>query len=99
MKTLSGGRIGIAAQALGIASGAYELALAYSKQRKAFGTEICNHQAIAFKLADMATDIEAARHMVMKAAWEKDQGVAYDTSSAMAKLFASRIAMEHTSYL
>ena len=96
MKTLSGGRIGIAAQALGIASGAYELALAYSKQRKAFGTEICNHQAIAFKLADMATDIEAARHMVMKAAWEKDQGVAYDTSSAMAKLFASRIAMEHT---
>ncbi len=96
MKTLSGGRIGIAAQALGIASGAYELALAYSKQRKAFGTEICNHQAIAFKLADMATDIEAARHMVMKAAWEKDQGIAYDTSSAMAKLFASKIAMEHT---
>tara|TARA_B110000090_G_scaffold11125_1_gene11264 strand:+ start:2461 stop:3603 length:1143 start_codon:yes stop_codon:yes gene_type:complete len=96
MKTLSGGRIGIAAQALGIASGAYELALAYSKQRKAFGTEICNHQAIAFKLADMATDIEAARHMVMKAAWEKDQGVSYDTSSAMAKLFASRIAMEHS---
>ena len=96
MKTLSGGRIGIAAQALGIASGAYELALAYSKQRKAFGTEICNHQAIAFKLADMATDIEAARHMVMKAAWKKDQGIAYDTSSAMAKLFASKIAMEHT---
>ena len=96
MKTLSGGRIGIAAQALGIASGAYELALAYSKQRKAFGTEIYNHQAIAFKLADMATDIEAARHMVMKAAWEKDQGIAYDTSSAMAKLFASKIAMEHT---
>ena len=96
MKTLSGGRIGIAAQALGIASGAYELALAYSKQRKAFGTEICIHQAIAFKLAHMATDIEAARHMVMKAAWDKDQGVSYDTSSAMAKLFASRIAMEHT---
>jgi len=96
MKTLSGGRIGIAAQALGIASGAYELALAYSKQRKAFGTEIYNHQAIAFKLADMATDIEAARHMVMKAAWDKDQGASYDTSSAMAKLFASRIAMEHT---
>jgi len=96
MKTLSGGRIGIAAQALGIASGAYELALAYSKQRKAFGTEICNHQAIAFKLADMATDIEAARHMVMKAAWEKDQGLSYDTSSAMAKLFASKVAMEHT---
>ena len=96
MKTLSGGRIGIAAQALGIASGAYELALNYSKQRKAFGTQICNHQAIAFKLADMATDIEAARHMVMKAAWEKDQGTNYDTSSAMAKLFASRIAMKHT---
>ena len=96
MKTLSGGRIGIAAQALGIASGAYELALAYSKQRKAFGTEICNHQAIAFKLADMATDIEAARHMVMKAAWEKDRGVSYDSSSAMAKLFASKVAMEHT---
>lgn len=96
MKTLSGGRIGIAAQALGIASGAYELALDYSKQRKAFGTQICNHQAIAFKLAKMATDIEAARHMVMKAAWEKDQGINYDTSSAMAKLFASRIAMEHT---
>ena len=96
MKTLSGGRIGIAAQALGIASGAYELALQYSKQRKAFGTQICNHQAIAFKLAEMATDIEAARHMVMKAAWEKDQGVNYDTSSAMAKLFASRIAMKHT---
>lgn len=96
MKTLSGGRIGIAAQALGIASGAYELALQYSKQRKAFGTQICNHQAIAFKLAEMATDIEAARHMVMKAAWEKDQRVNYDTSSAMAKLFASRIAMEHT---
>ena len=96
MKTLSGGRIGIASQALGIASGAYELALAYSKQRKAFGTEICNHQAIAFKLADMATDIEAERHMVMKAAWEKVQGVSYDTSSAMAKLFASRVAMEHT---
>ena len=96
MKTLSGGRIGIAAQALGIASGAYELALQYSKQRKAFGTQICNHQAIAFKLAEMATDIEAARHMVMKAAWEKDQGINYDTSSAMAKLFASRIAMKHT---
>lgn len=96
MKTLSGGRIGIAAQALGIASGAFELALKYSKERKAFGTEICNHQAIAFKLADMATDIEAARHLVMKAAWEKDQGKNYDYSSAMAKLHASKIAMEHT---
>ena len=96
MKTLSGGRIGIASQALGIASGAYELALKYSKERKAFGTEICNHQAIAFKLADMATDIEAARQLVMKAAWEKDQGKNYDYSSAMAKLYASKVAMEHT---
>jgi alkylation response protein AidB-like acyl-CoA dehydrogenase len=96
MKTLAGGRIGIAAQALGIASGAYELALKYSKERKAFGTEICNHQAIAFKLADMATDIEAARMLVMKAAWDKDQGNNYDTSSAMAKLYASQVAMEHT---
>jgi len=96
MKTLSGGRIGIAAQALGIASGAYELALKYSKERKAFGTEICNHQAIAFKLADMYTDIAAARMLVMKAAWDKDQGNNYDMSSAMAKLYASKVAMEHT---
>jgi len=96
MKTLSGGRIGIAAQALGIAQGAYELALKYSKERKAFGTEICNHQAIAFKLADMYTDIEAARMLVLKSAWEKDQGKNYDTSSAVAKLYASKIAMEHT---
>ena len=96
MKTLSGGRIGIAAQALGIVSGAFELALKYSKERKAFGTEICNHQAIAFKLADMATDIEAARHLVMKAAWDKDQGNNYDYSSAMAKLYASKVAMKHT---
>ena len=96
MKTLSGGRIGIAAQALGIASGAYELALKYSKERKAFGTEICNHQAIAFKLADMATEIEAARLLVMKAAFDKDQGTNYDTSSAMAKLYASKVAMEQT---
>jgi alkylation response protein AidB-like acyl-CoA dehydrogenase len=96
MKTLSGGRIGIAAQALGIASGAYELALKYSKERKAFGTEICNHQAIAFKLADMATDIEAARLLVMKAAYIKDQKENYDMASAMAKLYASKVAMEHT---
>lgn len=96
MKTLSGGRIGIAAQALGIASGAYELALKYSKERKAFGTEICNHQAIAFKLADMYTEIEAARMLVMKAAWLKDQGSNYDMASAMAKLYASKVAMEHT---
>ncbi len=96
MKTLSGGRIGIAAQALGIAGGAYELALKYSKERKAFGTEICNHQAIAFKLADMYTEIEAARHLVMKSAWEKDQGMNFDLSSATAKLYASKVAMEHT---
>ena len=96
MKTLSGGRIGIAAQALGIASGAYELALKYSKERKAFGTEICNHQAIAFKLADMFTEITAARHLVMKAAWDKDEGINYDMSSAMAKLYASKVAMEQT---
>ncbi|MCB0457139.1 MAG: acyl-CoA dehydrogenase family protein [Flavobacteriaceae bacterium] len=96
MKTLSGGRIGIAAQALGIASGAYELARDYSKIRKAFGTEICNHQAIAFKLADMLTKIEAARHLVMKAAWDKDQGNNYDMSSAIAKLYASQTAMEVT---
>ncbi|MDO6813989.1 acyl-CoA dehydrogenase [Tenacibaculum soleae] len=96
MKTLSGGRIGIAAQALGIASGAYELALKYSKERKAFGTEICNHQAIAFKLADMYTEIEAARMLVMKAAWDKDQGNSFDMSGAMAKLYASKVAMEQT---
>lgn len=94
MKTLSGGRIGIAAQALGIAAGAYELALEYSKVRKAFGTEICNHQAIAFKLADMHTSIEAARHLVMKAAWDKDNGGDYDLSGAMAKLYASKVAMD-----
>lgn len=96
MKTLSGGRIGIAAQALGIASGAYELALKYSKERKAFGKEIANHQAIAFKLADMYTEIEAARLLVMRAAYDKDQGNNYDTSSAVAKLYASKVAMEQT---
>ena len=96
MKTLSGGRIGIAAQALGIAAGAYELSLKYSKKRKAFGKEISNHQAIAFKLADMATDIEAARLLVYKSAFDKDQGRSYDTSSAMAKLYASKVAMQHT---
>jgi alkylation response protein AidB-like acyl-CoA dehydrogenase len=93
MKVLSGGRIGIAAQALGIASGAYELALKYSKERKAFGKTISEHQAIAFKLADMATRIEAARHLVMKAAWLKDQGKNFDKESAMAKLYASEVAM------
>ncbi len=96
MKTLSGGRIGIAAQALGIASGAYELAREYSKVRKAFGTEICNHQAIAFKLADMHTSITAARHLIMKAAWDKDNGNNYDMSGAMAKLYASQVAMDVT---
>ena len=96
MKTLSGGRIGIAAQALGIAAGAYERSLKYSKERKAFGKEISKHQAIAFKLADMATDIEAARLLVYKSALDKDQGRSYDTSSAMAKLYASKVAMQHT---
>jgi len=94
MKVLSGGRIGIAAQALGIASGAYELSLKYSKERKAFGTEIKNHQAIAFKLADMATEIEAARLLCLKAAWMKDQHMNYDRASSMAKLFASEVAMK-----
>jgi alkylation response protein AidB-like acyl-CoA dehydrogenase len=96
MKTLSGGRIGIASQALGIASGAYELALAYSKERKAFGKEIYKHQAIAFKLADMATEIEAARLLVHKSACDKDAGRNYDISGAMAKLYASKVAMDTT---
>jgi alkylation response protein AidB-like acyl-CoA dehydrogenase len=96
MKVLSGGRIGIAAQALGIAAGAFELATAYSKERKAFGKEIYKHQAIAFKLADMATEIEAARMLVYKSAIDKDQGRNYDQSSAMAKLYASKVAMEQT---
>ena len=94
MKTLAGGRIGIAAQALGIAAGAYELSLEYSKQRKAFGKEISKHQAIQFKLADMATEIEAARLLVYKSAWLKDEGLDYGTASAMAKLYASKVAME-----
>lgn len=93
MKTLAGGRIGIASQALGIAAGAYELAREYSKTRKAFGTEIMNHQAIAFKLADMATKIEAARLLCLKAAWEKDTNQDYTVSSSMAKVFASETAM------
>jgi alkylation response protein AidB-like acyl-CoA dehydrogenase len=94
MKTLTGGRIGIASQALGIASGAYELALAYSKERKAFGKTISEHQAIQFKLADMATEIDAARLLCLKAAWLKDQQKDYALASSMAKLFASRVAME-----
>ncbi|WP_336514062.1 acyl-CoA dehydrogenase family protein [Pollutibacter soli] len=93
MKTLAGGRIGIASQALGIASGAYELALAYSKERKAFGKEISQHQIIQFKLADMATRIEAARLLCLRAAWEKDQHLDYSLSSSMAKVYASETAM------
>lgn len=96
MKTLNGGRIGIAAQALGIASGAYELAVAYAKERAAFGKPIINHQAVAFKLADMATEIEAARLLILQAAYLKDQGLDYSTASAMAKLYASEVAMRHT---
>jgi len=96
MKVLSGGRIGIAAQALGIAAGAYELSLKYSKEREAFGKPISKHQAIAFKLADMATDIEAAKLLVYRAAWMKDQHMNYDVASSMAKVFASETAMKHT---
>ncbi len=96
MQTLDGGRIGIAAQALGIAAGAYERALAYSKVRKAFGRPISEHQAIAFKLADMATEIEAARLLVYRAAWLKDQGLPYGPAAAMAKMYASDVAMRHT---
>lgn len=93
MKTLAGGRIGIASQALGIAGGAYELALKYSKERKAFGKEIMHHQAIQFKLADMATRVECARLLCLKAAWEKDQHLDYTLSSSMAKVYASEAAM------
>tara|TARA_B100000780_G_C21114757_1_gene450911 strand:- start:326 stop:1465 length:1140 start_codon:yes stop_codon:yes gene_type:complete len=96
MKTLSGGRIGIAAQALGIASGALELALQYSKERKSFGKPICEHQAIAFKLADMATEIEAARLLCLRAAWHKDSGIDFTESGAMAKLFSAEKAMHIT---
>jgi alkylation response protein AidB-like acyl-CoA dehydrogenase len=96
MKVLTGGRIGIAAQAVGIAAGAYELAVAYSHERAAFGKPINQHQAIAFKLADMATDIDAARMMVHRAAWMKDEHMDYTMSAAMAKVFASEVAMKHT---
>ena len=96
METLAGGRIGIAAQALGISSGAYELSLQYSKQRKSFGKEISKHQAIAFKLADMATDIEISRLLCLKSAWEKDQGKNYDLSSSKAKLYCADAAMRIT---
>lgn len=96
MQTLEGGRIGIAAQALGIASGAYELALQYSKERKTFGKPIADHQAIQFKLADMATQIEAARLLCLKAAWLKDNHQPYGRAGAIAKLFASETAMQVT---
>ncbi|RKD17015.1 acyl-CoA dehydrogenase [Pelobium manganitolerans] len=96
METLDGGRIGIAAQALGIAAGAFEMSTAYAKQRKTFGKAISEHQAIAFKLADMATEIEAARWLVLHAAWLKDQNLPYAKASAMAKLFASEVAMKTT---
>ncbi|HEU4495937.1 MAG TPA: acyl-CoA dehydrogenase family protein [Flavobacterium sp.] len=96
MAVLNGGRIGIASQALGIAAGAYELALKYSKERKAFGKEISKHQAIAFKLADMATQISAAEMLCLKAAYEKDCGQDISQSGAMAKLFASQTAMDTT---
>ena len=96
MKTLDGGRIGIASQALGLASGAMERSIQYSKERKAFGTEICNHQAIAFKLADMAVKIENARNLCLKSAWLKDNNMPYGIMSAMAKQYAADIAMEVT---
>jgi alkylation response protein AidB-like acyl-CoA dehydrogenase len=96
MSTLEGGRIGIASQALGIASGAHELAVQYAKERKAFGKTIADLQAIQFKLADMATEIEAARLLCLKAAWLKDHGQPYAQASSMAKLFASEVAMRTT---
>lgn len=96
MKILAGGRIGIAAQALGIAGGAYELSVNYAKEREAFGKPIADHQAVAFKLADMATDIEAAKMIVYRAAWLKDAGQDYNQAGAMAKLYASSVAMKHT---
>jgi alkylation response protein AidB-like acyl-CoA dehydrogenase len=96
MKTLEGGRIGIASQALGIASGALELATKYAQERKAFGTEIINHQSVAFKLAEMAVKVENARNLCLKAAWLKDQKQPYGTASAMAKMYAADIAMEVT---
>ena len=96
MKTLSGGRIGIAAQALGIAQGALELATQYVQERTAFGKPLYKHQSIAFKLADMATDIEAARLLVHKASWHKDMGMNYDHSSSLAKYFCAEMAMKHT---
>ena len=97
MSTLGGGRIGIASQAMGIAAGALDLAIAYSKERKTFGKEIYKHQAIAFKLADMATKVEAARLLCLKAAALKDAGEDYAMAASMAKLYSSKIAQEVTS--
>jgi alkylation response protein AidB-like acyl-CoA dehydrogenase len=96
MKSLEVGRIGIASQALGIAAGAYERSVAYAKERKAFGTELANHQAIAFKIADMAVKIENARNLCLKAAWLKDHDKPFAQASAMAKLYCADIAMEIT---
>lgn len=96
MRTLMGGRIGIASQALGIAAGAYELAVQYAKERKTFGKSLIEHQAIGFKLADMATEVEAARLMVHRAAYLKDQNLDFGVAASMAKLFASEVAMKHT---
>ncbi|HUR12082.1 MAG TPA: acyl-CoA dehydrogenase family protein, partial [Flavitalea sp.] len=93
MRTLAGGRIGIASQALGIAAGAYELCLKYTRERKAFGKELMHHQSIQFKLADMATRIDASRLLCLKSAWEKDNNIDYALSSSMAKVFASETAM------
>ncbi|MEP7268385.1 MAG: acyl-CoA dehydrogenase family protein [Saprospiraceae bacterium] len=96
LNTLDGGRIGIAAQALGIATGAYEIALKYSKERITFGKPIFDHQIIQFKLADMATEIEGARHLVYRAAWLKEQGKDYSAAAAMAKYVAAEMAMKQT---
>ena len=96
MKTLEGGRIGIASQALGIAAGAYELSLKYSRERKAFGKEIYKHKAIAFKLDNMATEIDCGRLLCLKAAWHKDNGMDYAQSSSMAKLYCAEKAMRST---
>ncbi len=96
MKALEAGRIGIAAQAVGIASGALDRAIQYAKERKAFGTEIANHQAIAFKISDMAVKVENARNLCLKAAWLKDQGKPFAMASSMAKQYAADIAMEVT---
>lgn len=96
MNTLNGGRIGIAAQALGIAQGAFELAAQYAQERETFGKPIVQHQGVAFKLADMATDIQAARLLIYRAAWMKDQHLDFTMASSMAKYFAAEIAMKHT---